>query len=174
MSDADLALTDLLRSDRITEATRRALVERLAWKPQPPTLLSERQLALLDAVAARLVPLGDLTASVQLAARLEADLASGKGDGWRYADMPPDLEALRLGLDALADRAFLSMDDAGKDALLHRLQAGEVADWPVVSVGWFSDLLTSLVQLAYGHPAVQLSIGYDGMADAHGFQNFDE
>ena len=173
MSAADLAIVDLLRSDRLTEATRRVLAERVAWRGAAPTLLTERQLALLDAVAKRLVPLGGLNESAQLAARWEAELAGGKGDGWRYANMPADAEALRSGLDALDAAGFLTMGDAEKDALLRKLQAAEVADWPVAADRWFEEVLTNLAQLAYGHPAVQLSIGYDGMADAHGFQDLD-
>jgi len=35
---------------------------------------------------------------------------------------------------------------------------------------WFEELLCALVELHYAHPLVQVSIGYDGMADAHGVQ----
>ena len=164
----------LLHSNLVTAPTRRVLLDRLAWRALAPSVITERQLAVLDAVALRLVPLGGAGEDAQLAARFEAELAGGKGDGWRYATMPPDVDALAAGLDALDGAGFLAMADDDKDSFLRRLQAGDVRDWPVAAEFWFEDVLTNLAQIAYGQPAVQLSIGYDGMADAHGFQDLGE
>ncbi|WP_174291751.1 hypothetical protein [Sphingomonas bacterium] len=158
----------LLASDRLTAPTRAALSARLAWRRSSPRALTARQLAVLDAVAWRLVPLGPLEEVVDLAGRLEADVADGPGDGWRYAAMPVDGIALAAGLDRLEADTFLDGDDAERDRLLEVARTG-VADWPVPSDLWFEEVLARLVQLAYAHPLVQLSIGYDGMSDAAGF-----
>ena len=158
----------LLASDRLTAPTRAALAARLAWRRGEPRMLSERRMLVLDALARRMTPLGALDDIVDLAGRLEADLARGTGDGWRYAAMPADDEAIGAGLDRLDADGFVEMGDDARDRYLGRVRVG-IDDWPVPSALWFEELLARLVQLAYGHPIVQLSIGYDGMADANGF-----
>lgn len=159
--------TTLLASDRLTAPTRVALTERLAWRRGEPRALSARQLAVLDAVARRLVPLGPLDDIVDLAGRLDTALAKGAGDGWRYAAMPADVDAVGAGLDRVEADGFSGMRADARDRYLAHLRDG-VDGWPVPSALWFEELFAQLVQLAYGHPLVQLSIGYDGMADADG------
>ena len=166
----------LLASDLVTAPTRRALRARLDATPQTPRALDARRFAVLEAVAGQLVPLGALQARADLAGRLDAQLADGPGDGWRHADAPPDLDALRAGLDALEAHAgpggFAALAPERQDALLAQGQAGGEG-WPPFMPAAFADLLASLCHLAYAHPLVQLDIGYDGMADAHGFQIVD-
>lgn len=162
----------LLASDRLTAPTRRALAERLGERAGEPQALSARQLATLRAVAKRLVPLDELDEAVDPAARLDAALAKGTGDGWRYADMPPDAQAIAAGLDRLGRDGFLDLSGEAQDAVLAKVREG-VADWPVPSARWFEEALSQLVQLAYAHPLLQLSIGYDGMADANGWPVVD-
>ena len=166
----------LLASDRVTAPTRRVLQARLDAGPQPPRALDPARFAVLRAVAARLVPLGPLAERVDLAGRLDARLADGSGDGWRYAAAPSDLDALRAALDALDVRAdpggFAALAPERQDALLSGAQAGGEG-WPPFMARTFEDLLAGLCHLAYAHPLVQLDIGYDGMADAHGVQRVD-
>ena len=158
----------LIASDRLTAPTRAALAARLDWRAGRPTVLSERQMAGLRAVAARLVPLGALADRVDPAGRLETALARGGGDGWRYAAMPPDVDAVAAGLDALDAAGFLDAADSDRDRLLEAVQVG-IAVWPVPSPLWFEEVLGQLVQLTYAHPLMQVAIGYDGMADADGW-----
>ena len=165
----------LLGSDRVTEPTRRVLLARLDRRPGPPRLLDGAEMTVLAAVSARLVPLGDLQGPVDLAGRLDAQLADGGGDGWRYRELPPDGPALLQGLRALERSAgpggFAARAADAQDALLAQVQTGEVEGWPFPPELWFKELLANLVQLAYAHPLVQADIGYEGMADAHGFQD---
>lgn len=98
--------TALFASDRLTAPTRDALMARLTWRRGETTALSARQIAVLDTVARLLVPLGALDDAVDLAGRLDADLMRGTGDGWRYAALPADREALGLGLDRLDADGF--------------------------------------------------------------------
>ena len=158
----------LLASDKLTAPTRNALADRLAWQRGELRVLSVEQMAMLDSVARQLVPLGALDGMVDLAGRFEADLAEGTGDGWRYAAMPGDAEAIVAGLDRVAADGFADMGGGQRDAYLEQVRTG-IDGWPVGSALWFEEVLARLVQLAYGHPLVQLSIGYDGMADANGF-----
>lgn len=176
VADLDAQARALLASDRVTAPTRRVLLARLDARPDGPQTLSRGRFAVLRAAAARLVPLGELQEPVDLAGRLDAQLAAGPGDGWRYAEAPPDADAMDAGLDALDAHAgpggFAALPPEQQDALLAGAQAGGDG-WPPFTARWFEDLLAGLCHLAYAHPLLQLDIGYDGMADAHGFQRAD-
>ncbi len=166
------SVTDLIGGALLTPATAAALRDRIApVDPPAKTVLDERQLAVLAAVAARLVPQPDRPTPIDLAARLHRRLADGKGDGWRYADQPADAELVARGLDALAAAGFAGRDGAGQDELLRNVQAGG-ADWPgISSARWFEEVLAGVVDLYYSHPLAQEEIGYAGMADARGWQD---
>jgi hypothetical protein len=164
----------LLSSDAVTEPTRRALATRLDRTFGPPRVLSESQMRTLEAVCLRLIPEPELVARTALAAALEARLAEATPRGWRYAEAPADLALHRAGLDALevlarADqgRSFPELPTADQDGLLQRACAGELTGEAPLD-RWFEELLSALTELYYAHPLVQVSIGYDGMADAHG------
>lgn len=178
-ADLERRARALLASDRVTAPTRRALLARLDAAPVPPRVFDARQSAVLVAAAARLTPLPGLEARLDLAGRLDAMLADEPGDGWRYADCPPDVQLHRAGLDGLdaAARAahgsgFAELDEAGRDAVLAAAQAGAPPGppWAAPPARWFEELLAALTELAYGHPLVQVAIGYDGMADARGWR----
>lgn len=169
---------EVLASDLVTAPTRAALLERLE-APAGEGVLDADALRALAAAAARLIPLGALGEALDLGRRFDATLASGPGDGWRYADMPADVEAHRLGLRALdaaarsqAGVAFAEQDGAGQDAVLAAVQAGSPPGppWPLSPARWFEELLAALTELAYADVRVQLAIGYDGFADADGWQ----
>ena len=181
MSPEDLAALEtqtraLLAGDRVTEPTRRVLLERLDAPVPAPRALSAEQMRTLDACCLRLIPEPELVARTALAARFEAHLADGVPRGWRYAEAPEDLALHRSGLDAMAaaaraqdDRGFADLDAEAQDRLLQAASEGRLpADVPLAR--WFEELLTALAELYYAHPLVQVSIGYDGMADAHGVQ----
>ncbi len=127
------------------------------------------QMQTLRAVSARLIPAPDLAEAIDLAGALDAALAQGEGDGWRYAETPPDRQLHAKGLDTLNAAAlarfgspFSDLNPERQDALLSAAS--------VDAARWFEELLCALVELHYAHPLVQVSIGYDGMADAHGVQ----
>lgn len=165
----------LIASERVNPRLRAALIER-AQPDDPayaPALLDPVELALLRAVVARVVP----RAGFDIAARLDARLASGASDGWRFADLPPDGEAYRAGLRSLdaASRAegapFLARDGAGQDALLKAAQAGRLAvpamDRPGLDaermVLWFEDLRADAVRSYLAHPIALARIGFSGI-----------
>ncbi|WP_424952761.1 hypothetical protein [Deinococcus sp.] len=157
MADAPTDLSALLGSTLLTPATRRALEDRLSGTPAP-THFTAQEFALLLAVSRRLVPHDPAT--LPLAARIDARLAAGESDGWRYDALPPDAEAYRLLLASLpAD--FQRLDEAGQIAALTQAQR----DHPKV----FEELLAELTELYYAYPVNQLNIGYVGFADAQGW-----
>ena len=172
----------LLLSERVTAPTREALLARLAAEPvTEPRFFSAGEFATMQAVCARLIPQDDRPVPVDLAGPIDARLASGGGNGWRYATMPPDGVAFTLGLRGIEEAAallfgaqFRSLDKLQQDQVLSRVQAGEPPgeSWGKVPAGrFFEELLAEVTEFYYAHPLAQDEIGYVGMADAAGWQD---
>ena len=169
----------LLDGDLVTPPTRAALRARLDGRTTPPTFLSPELFAVLQAVCARLAPQPKPDRQVDLAGLVDARLATGPGDGWRYDALPADGEAYRLGLLALNQAAqtlggssFAALDGADQDRLIERCQRGELGDasWAGEPCAlWFEELLAEVAEHYYAHPFAQDAIGYAGMADARGW-----
>ena len=172
----------LIESDLVTPATRAVLLERLDPGPAESThgVFDSATSAILRAVCARLIPQPDRAEPIDLAAAVEERLASGKGNGWRYAAMPPDAEAYERGLRAVDECAqtlfgesFVSLDERRADDTLRAVQRGDPPGpgWTgLPSELFFEELLAEVVECYYSHPLAQEEIGYAGFADAHGWQ----
>ena len=109
---------------------------------------------------------------LSLAARLERQRAAGHGNGWRYASLPPDAQALALGLTRLDESAqhrhrrhFLELTEDRADALLHRVQNGEEKWEGLDASRWFEEILADATELFVSHPAAMDAMGFDGFAD---------
>ncbi|MDH6238428.1 alpha/beta hydrolase [Cryobacterium sp. CG_9.6] len=156
----------LIASDR-TAAEARALLARRAIADDvnyTPRVLSPGQLATLRALSDRLVPQSGAR-QIDLATRIDADLASGRGDGWRPAELPGDASAYRLGLDAIA--SVWADNVALQDALIRKIIAGDFITGPWngdVFRQWFDDVRNDLTRTWLAHPASLARIGYDGFA----------
>ena len=170
----------LLDGAHVTAPTRAALLARLADPPPArPDVLGDR-LATLTAVCARLIPQPDRETPIAVAGLLHARLATGIGDGWRYADLPQGDATWRHGLDGIDEtaRAMFGADFTGlpaghQDAVLRGVQAGDPAGaiWHALPAArFFEVLLTAAVEAYYAQPRAQDEIGYAGMADAPGWQ----
>ena len=171
----------LMAGEHVTAPTRAALHARLVVPlPAQPDVLGDR-LATLVAVCARLMPQPDRYAPIDVAGLLHARLATGIGDGWRYADLPPEAAAWRHGLDGIDETAmamfganFTGLSAGPQDAVLCAVQAGDPAGtiWRALPAArFFEVLLTGAVEVYYAHPWAQEEIGYAGMADAPGWQS---
>ncbi|MES3043452.1 alpha/beta hydrolase [Sphingomonas faeni] len=159
----------LIASDRVSARTRATLAERaIADDPDyQPKVVTMQQLETLRALVDRVIP----QHGIDLAARIDTQLATGEGDGWRFAVLPVDADAYRAGLDtldALTDGAFAKLEGEDRDALLHKIEA---ADWsaaapltPEQMSLWFEDVRADAVRLWLAHPATMARIGYDGFA----------
>lgn len=171
-------LSALIASDRVTPATRAALEARLAVAAvRCPAFFDAAEFTTLTAICDRLIDQPER--QVDVAGMLDAQLATGIGDGWRYASMPPDAETHRRGLiiidtiaTALFGEAFVALPVVKQDDVLRAVQAGDV---PVSKPGfdpacYFEELLAGVTELFYSHPVASVAIGYVGMADAHGWQ----
>ncbi len=150
-------LLELLESNRVTPATRKALLERLNAQYQRK-FFSEAQLETLRAVALRLVPHNPL--ELDLVGPIDDRLAHGDSKGWRYAELPPEANPYAGLLEALPEN-FLQFEDDAQDGVLEGLQK--------TFSRAFEDMLAELVEVHYAHPLIQVRIGYYGFADAQGW-----
>lgn len=167
----------LLPTAHVSDATRAVLEERLtAAAGYEPRFLAPEAYALLEAVANRLLPQPDRPDQpIALAPAVDQRLADGRADGWRYDALPPDREALRLGLGGIQEIAhalfqtdFRALPPERQDAVLHALAGGTPPGpaWQTLHAGrFFEELLAELTETYYAHPLAQEEIGYAGLAD---------
>lgn len=167
----DEAVWALIQSDRVSARTRAVLRER-ALPDDPayePAALAPSAFHTLRAVLDRVLP----QSVIDLAQRLDKALAAGGGDGWRFADLPGDVEAYRCGLAALdaaaaVDGGFASLTVAAQDAMLVEVAAGRISQSgefdPAMLQHWFEDLRSDAVKLYVAHPATFARMNYCGFA----------
>ena len=176
---APLTIEELIQTDWVTEPTRRAISAKLAPRVMgSPVFLDHRSFAVLRAAVSRLVP-QPAGRQAPLAEIIDANLAAGRRDGWRFEALPPDGEAYRLGLQGVDETArclfacgFVELGPFDRDAVL-----GSIADGWAPSMVWarlppirfFEELLAETVEAYAAHPYGQERMGYRGMADARGF-----
>jgi len=154
----------LIASDHVAEPTRIALQARMAAAPTAPRWFDAAEFALLCAVCARLI----VDPPLDIAGSIDARLADGIGDGWRYDALPADGDAYRQGLRTIEATAklvcgasFVALGAEQQDAVLATVQE--------TSRRWFEEMLAEAVETAYAHPALQGAIGYAGFADLPGW-----
>ena len=178
------AYDDLIASDRVGHKTREALMARREPSARSddgtaPRALDARSFATLRAVLDRVIPQHE-DAPIPLARRIDEQLQSRVGDGWRFAILPPDADAYHTALRTLDvaatqthGREFGALDAASQDALLQRVAAGELDD-PEHSGerfdarqmrAWFEDLRADAVKAYVAHPSTLARIGYSGIAN---------
>ena len=128
----------------------------------------------LRCVCVRFVPEAE-SICAEVAAMIDARLADGTGNGWRFNDMPPDGDCYRIGLKRIEelslasyDTPFELLDGSLQDCVLRG--ANHIGGVPSVRPSgfparFFEELLVEVVECAYSHPLMQEHIGYAGMAD---------
>jgi len=159
----------VIASPRVSAKNRGVLAAR-ALPDDPaaePRALSVAQLDTLRAVARVVVP-QPAERQIDLALRVDAQLADGLGDGWRVDGLPTDPDAYRAALDALAPEAAVSdehladvldaVDDGSHEPAAGLLDAGQLR-------AWFEDAGVDLVKQWLAHPATMAAIDYDGFAN---------
>ena len=110
---------------------------------------------------------------------VDARLAAGETDGWRYDDMPEDGQAWRetlAYLDADAEARYgtslAHAPEAGQAALLQAVQDLKSADWHGLPAAHVWSLWTRYACTAfYSHPAAWAEIGFPGPAYPRGYKN---
>ncbi len=170
----DASYRALIASDRVNGRLRRALLDR-AEPDDPdyrPQALDAIELAILRAVVARVLP---QATGIDLAARIDARLATGRGDGWRFSALPPDAEAYRAALRSLDAAAqgegsyFVALEGEAQDRLLRTIEAGTLPGGRALRLDprqltfWFEDLRADVVRTWLAHPAALARIGFSGI-----------
>jgi hypothetical protein len=110
---------------------------------------------------------------------VDARLAAGETDGWRYADMPEDGRAWRDSLSYLdADAglrcgtAFAAAPEADQMAVLQAVRDLKSGDWHGLPAAHVWSLWTRYACTAfYSHPAAWAEIGFPGPAYPRGYKN---
>jgi hypothetical protein len=156
----------VIASPRVS-ARMRSLLAARALPDDPtaaPRALTALQLQTLRAIARIVVPQpGD--GQVDLALRVDDQLAAGLGDGWRVDGMPADVEAYRAALDVLAGPAQDGvLDRTLQDVSAGRYRADGVLDAEQLRA-WFEDASVDLVKHWLAHPATMAAIDFDGFAN---------
>ena len=158
-------------------ATASVVMSRLEIPPDirfftPPEEATARALCdqLLAQDGERLVPVLEL---------IDARLAGGETDGWRYADMPEDGQAWRKSLAYLDDdaqekfgQAFAHCPAADQGALIQAVQDAGSRDWHSLNAAHVWSLWTRYACTAfYAHPSAWSEIGFPGPAYPRGYKN---
>jgi pimeloyl-ACP methyl ester carboxylesterase len=160
----------LLASARVSRRARAAMMDRHA-APDAAGTLSTAQRATLVALIETLLP-GAVDAP-DLARRIDASLAEGRGDGWRLADLPADALAWQWGLDTLEARTpgFASASAARREEALRAIgeDSGEDGGGETQIERrhmrlWFAEARAEVARQWVALPATMARIGYDGFA----------
>jgi len=146
-----------IASERVSPRTREVLEQRMLGPVEVSGVLTDEQAATLRAMLARVVPQEER--AIDLAGYVTARLASGKGDGWRFAVLPEDCEAYREGLDGLAAKGFVGLDPDGQDEVLREIAAEKDS----AAARWFEEVRGDAVSAYMSHPATLARIGYSGI-----------
>jgi hypothetical protein len=110
---------------------------------------------------------------------VDARLAAGETDGWRYADMPEDGQAWRDTLSYLDEDAalrcgtgFADATAADQMALLQAVQDLGSGQWHGLPAAHVWSLWTRYACTAfYSHPSAWNEIGFPGPAYPRGYKN---
>lgn len=168
----------LAAADSWDKATREVVMGRLHPAPtlrffnprETPTLR-----AFCDVCVAQ-----DREPRVPVAEMIDDKLATGRLDGFQYADMPDDRETWHLvlaGLDQVAERrygrsTFAAADATAQETLVGHLSTGSLSGgvWDSLNVerGW-SVCMRMILAAFYSHPWAWNEIGFGGPAYPRGF-----
>ena len=166
-------------------ATRDAVDRRLAV-PREPRFFTADEFATLEAVCDSILPQpADRDAPVPLAAHVDAKMFEGLGDGYRFADLPEQGQAWKIGLAALDHEArtrhgarFRDLSRAQRDAILRAMQGGGLAGnhWRGMPLKVFftKRIVHDVTDAYYAHPTAWSEIGFGGPASPRGYVRLDK
>ncbi|HXG85347.1 MAG TPA: GMC family oxidoreductase, partial [Pyrinomonadaceae bacterium] len=171
-------IRELLESDFVTDETRRVLRERLNAEEIAPRFFDEREFEILKAVCDTLAP-SEVVPGWFIAQEIDKRLSENAGNGWRYAELPPDEDVYQTGLKILDDLAkeifqanFVALEIEKRRAILIHFKSGKArrtAQSNFESVRFLEELCAEYVEIFYSHPLALEEIGYIGFADKQGW-----
>jgi hypothetical protein len=169
----------LQNADHWDAATRKVVMSRLQMNGPLRFFTAEEEpalRALCDVTTAQ-----DAEPRVPVAEMVDEKLASGKLDGYRYANMPRDPDTWRLvlrGLDETArsrygvENGFAAADLPAQEAIIAGMSDGSLSGgaWDQLDVSRaFSVCLRAILAAFYSHPWAWNEIGYGGPAYPQGY-----
>ncbi len=181
--DFDVASADKWALDW-DDKTRRLVLKRLHEVP-PYRFFSAAEVATLEALCARLIPQPERKPEqrVPIAPWIDERLHLGKGDGYRYEDMPEDGAAYQQGLAGFDQTAqvhfgsdFVELSPAQQDKIISAVAAGQPAGevWQrLPAERFFQQLVGDVIANYYAHPVAWAEIGFSGPASPRGHMRLD-
>jgi hypothetical protein len=168
------------------QATREVIRARMRDIP-PIRFFTPDEAALMRAVLDRVLPQDDRDREhkIPLLPAIDDRLFGDKIDGYRYADMPPDGEAHRLGLQAINAIAkqmhgqpFRDLGPREQDEVLKSIHDGKppaaLEVWRRMPVARYWNLLMQdAVDAYYAHPYAWDEIGFGGPAYPRGYMRLE-
>jgi hypothetical protein len=163
------------------EVTRKAVLARVDGVP-PIRFFGAREAAtagaLCDVLSAQ-----DAEPRIPVLRFVDEKLHEGKGDGYRYFDMPEDPDVWRLvvrGLDEEAQRRAGAQTYATLDPGVQAQIAGDFSEGRLFGGAWaqlnvkraFSLIMRYVVEAFYSHPWAWNEIGFGGPAYPRGYSRF--
>jgi hypothetical protein len=126
----------------------------------------------------------DAEPRIPVAEMVDAKLADGKLDGFRFQDMPDDPQTWRLVLRGLDEQArargaagFAALEFDAQEQIIHALTQGEVSGgaWDQLNVkrAW-SVCMRAILEAFYSHPWAWNEIGFGGPAYPRGFMRLGQ
>jgi hypothetical protein len=158
-------------------ATAGTVMKRLG-PPPPIRYFTPDEQATATALCDRLLDL-EPDCPVPVVAMIDARLAEGETDGWRYADMPEDGGAWRVSLAGLKADAvdrfqtpFAAVDPTSQNSIIGAVRALGSDSWHGLPAGHVWSLWTRYACTAfYAHPSGWNEIGFPGPAYPRGYKN---
>jgi hypothetical protein len=171
----------LSQQDHWDEATRRLILQRIHEVP-PIRYFDDAEVQLLEAVVERLLPQDDRPPPdrIPIVPWVDARCFERVTDGTRYADLPPDEEAWRIGLRGIDEtatllfgRRFVELPPNQRDAVLQRVGSGTAPGsvWEKLPARrfWGAILIRQVTSIYYAHPTAWNEIGFGGPAYPRGY-----
>jgi Gluconate 2-dehydrogenase subunit 3 len=156
------------------ERTREVVMARIDSVPER-RFFSDEEFATLTAFA-DLALAQDRDPRVPVLAFVDQKLESGRGEGYRYEDMPSDPEAWRIvarGLDEAAGEPFADAAAETRERILEDFAAGRLGGgaWTELNVKRaYALVMRDLLEAFYAHPWAWNEIGFGGPAYPRGYQ----
>jgi hypothetical protein len=160
------------------EATRKKVLDRVHKIP-PIRFFTPEEALLMEMIADHVMPQDDrhLSRRIPIVPRIDERLYKGSIPGYRFAKMPPDGDAYRLGFEAIEKiarhsygRSFRKLSWGEQDELLKSIhdakpKMGATDIWERMEVHrYWALVVQDCVEAYYAHPWAWDEIGFGGPA----------